>query len=138
MLFRAGNTSCAATSIAIAAASEGVELTALEVRVGSRSDARGLVGMSHANGTPIYAGLFDVELDVVVAANGSTPAALIHLLKVAWDNRLLATKLTRHLAARSAESTVCRLPNGDVRRPSHRKTGSIPMVPMHVMRMPRR
>ena len=81
MLFRAGNTSCATTSIAIAAASEGVELTALEVRVGSRSDARGLVGMSHANGTPIYAGLFDVELDVVVAANGSTPASLISLVE---------------------------------------------------------
>ena len=80
-LFRAGFASCAATSIAIAAASAGVELTALEVRAGSKSDARGLLGMSDANGTPVYAGLFDVELFVVIAANQASPDALISLVE---------------------------------------------------------
>ena len=40
-LFRAGLASCAATSIAMAAAAQQIELTSLEVRATSRSDARG-------------------------------------------------------------------------------------------------
>jgi uncharacterized OsmC-like protein len=80
-LFRAGIASCAATSITLAAACEGIELTALEVDVGSRSDARGLLGMSEPSGEPVYAGPFDVEMRVTVAANGSTPAALKTLVE---------------------------------------------------------
>jgi uncharacterized OsmC-like protein len=80
-LFRAGIASCAATSITLAAACEGIELTALEVDVGSRSDARGLLGMSEPNGEPVYAGPFDVELRVTVAANGATPLALKTLVE---------------------------------------------------------
>lgn len=79
-LFRAGLASCAATSITLAAASEGVALTALEVQVGSRSDARGLLGMSEPNGEPVHAGPFDVELHVTIAANESTPMALRNLV----------------------------------------------------------
>jgi uncharacterized OsmC-like protein len=75
-LLRAGFASCAATSITLAAASEGVKLTALEVHVGSRSDARGLLGMSEPNGEPVYAGMFDVEMRVTIAADGSSPLAL--------------------------------------------------------------
>lgn len=80
-LFRAGIASCAATSITLAAACEGIELTALEVDVGSRSDARGLLGMSEPNGEPVHAGPFDVELHVTVAANGATPSALKTLVE---------------------------------------------------------
>lgn len=80
-LFRAGMASCAATSITLAAASEGLELTALEVDVGSRSDARGLLGMSEPDGAPVHAGPFDVELRVTIAANGSTPLALKTLVE---------------------------------------------------------
>ncbi len=80
-LFRAGIASCAATSIALAAANEGIELTALEVHVESRSDARGLLGMSEPNGEPVYAGPFDVQLHVTIAANGSTPMALKSLVQ---------------------------------------------------------
>lgn len=79
-LFRAGVASCAATSITLAAASEGFKLTALEVHVGSRSDARGLLGMSEPNGEPVYAGMFDVELRVNIAADGSNPMALESLV----------------------------------------------------------
>lgn len=80
-LFRAGIASCAATSITLAAANEGIELTALEVYVGSRSDVRGLLGMSEPNGEPVYAGPFDVELRVTIAANGSSPEALKTLVE---------------------------------------------------------
>lgn len=79
-LFRAGIASCAATSITLAAASAGIELTALEVHVGSRSDARGLLGMSEPDGEPVFAGPFDVELRVTLAAAASTPEDLERLV----------------------------------------------------------
>ena len=80
-LFRAGIASCAATSITIAAASEGIDLTVLQVRAESRSDVRGLLGMSEPNGAPVYAGLFDIELHVAIAANGTTPESLSSLVE---------------------------------------------------------
>lgn len=95
-LFRASVASCAATSITLAAASEGIELTALEVRAGSRSDARGLLGMSEPNGEPVYAGPFDVELHVCIAANGSSNAAL----------RALVERCLRHSPIPSAVMTA--------------------------------
>lgn len=79
-LFRAGIASCAATSISLGAAVEGVELTSLEVVVESRSDARGLLGMSSMDGSPVYAGLFDVDLKVSIAAKGSSRAELESLV----------------------------------------------------------
>ena len=80
-LFRAGIASCAATSITIAAASEGIDLTVLQVRAESRSDVRGLLGMSEPNGAPVYAGLFDIELHIAIAANGATPESLSSLVE---------------------------------------------------------
>ena len=67
-LFRAGLASCAATSIAMTAAADGIALSLLEVRASSRSDMRGLLGMTDANGTPVYAGPCDVQLHVRIAA----------------------------------------------------------------------
>jgi uncharacterized OsmC-like protein len=102
-LFRAGIASCAVTSITLAAASEGVELTALEVDVGSRSDARGLLGMSEPHGEPVYAGPFDVELRVTVAANGVTPLVLRALVERCLSHSpvpsslITATPFTLHI-----------------------------------------
>ena len=93
-LFRAGIASCAATSITLAAASEGLELTALEVDVGSRSDARGLLGMSGPDGAPVYAGPFDVVLRVTVAANGATPLALKTLVERCLGHSPVPSALT--------------------------------------------
>jgi len=75
-LFRAGLASCAATSIVMAAAAQRIELTALEVRATSRSDTRGLLGMSDANGERIRAAPTDVGLHVRIAARGVEPARL--------------------------------------------------------------
>lgn len=106
-LFRAGMASCAVTSITLAAASEGIELTALEVDVGSRSDARGLLGMSEPSGEPVYAGPFDVELRVTVAANGTTPIALKALVESCLRHSpvpsalITATPFTLHINAAS-------------------------------------
>lgn len=75
-LFRAGLAACAATSITLAAATKGVALDALKVHVGSRSDARGLLGMLEPTGEPVFAGPFDVELRVQIAASNTTPEDL--------------------------------------------------------------
>jgi uncharacterized OsmC-like protein len=75
-LFRAGLASCAATSIVMAAAVKGIALSALEVRATSRSDTRGLLGMTEFDGTPVSAGPIDLRIHVRIAADGVDPAAL--------------------------------------------------------------
>ena len=80
-LFRAGLASCAATSIAMAAAAAGIELASLEVRASSRSDTRGLLGMADGEGRPVYAGPHDVELSVRISAPGVAPERLRSLVE---------------------------------------------------------
>jgi uncharacterized OsmC-like protein len=75
-LFRAGLASCLATCIAMDAADEGIELAALEVFVGSRSDLRGLFGMPDAMGEPVDAGPSEVQLKVRISAPGVPPERL--------------------------------------------------------------
>jgi uncharacterized OsmC-like protein len=67
-LFRAGLASCATTSITLAAAEQGIELGALEVRVSSRSDTRGQFGMLDERGEPVCAGPSEVTMSVRIAA----------------------------------------------------------------------
>ncbi len=80
-LFRAGLASCAATSITMAAAAQGIELTLLEVKASSRSDTRGLLGMVGADGQPVFAGPGDVSLAVRIAATGVAPERLRELVQ---------------------------------------------------------
>ena len=75
-LFRAGVASCAATTIAMQAALEGIELTDLEVTVASRSDTRGLLGMCDSDGRMVGAGPSDLRLRVRIAAEGVAPERL--------------------------------------------------------------
>jgi uncharacterized OsmC-like protein len=80
-LFRAGLASCAATCIVMAAAAEGIELTSLEVKATSRSDARGMLGIEGADGEPIFPGPRDVALHVRVAAPGVAEDRLRQLIE---------------------------------------------------------
>lgn len=82
-LLRAGLASCAATRIAMAAAAEGIELTALEVQAKSRSDTRGLLGMADAEGAPVYAGPREVQLHVRICAREVAPERLRALVEQA-------------------------------------------------------
>jgi uncharacterized OsmC-like protein len=82
-LLRAGLASCGATSIAMVAAEQNIELRALELHASSRSDARGLLGVEAANGAPISAGPQDVELRVRISANGASPERLRTLVETA-------------------------------------------------------
>jgi uncharacterized OsmC-like protein len=80
-LFRAGVASCAATSIAMAAAREGIALTALEVKVGSRTDARGMFGMTGADGVRVSAAPGDLQLRVRIGASDASEARLRELVE---------------------------------------------------------
>jgi len=80
-LFRAGLASCATTSIALTAAAQGIELGALEVRVSSRSDTRGLLGMTDERGEPVCAGPSDLAMSVRIAARGVAPERLRALVE---------------------------------------------------------
>ncbi|MCY1287055.1 OsmC-like protein [compost metagenome] len=80
-LVRAGLAACAVTRIAMSAASQGIELSVLEVRAGSRSDLRGLLGMPDASGAPVSAGPLEVQLLVRIAAPGVEAARLRALVE---------------------------------------------------------
>ena len=75
-LLRAGVASCTATRIAMAAATEGIELQTLEVQTTSRSDARGLLGLADADGEPVNARPLDMQLHVRIRAHGVAPDRL--------------------------------------------------------------
>lgn len=80
-LLRAALASCAVTRIAMAAAVEGITLTALEARAHSRSDLRGLLGMADADGTMVTAGPGEVRLVVQIGAAGVAPERLQALVQ---------------------------------------------------------
>lgn len=80
-LFRAGFAACAATSIAFKAATQGVDLTTLEVRAASRSDVRGILGMVDAEGVPVTAGPLDIQLTVRIGANSVAAEKLRSLVE---------------------------------------------------------
>jgi uncharacterized OsmC-like protein len=69
-MFRAGIASCAATTLAMAAAVEGIELERLEVDIRSRSDARGLFGMADEHGARVLPHAREIALCVRIAARG--------------------------------------------------------------------
>ena len=80
-LFRAGVAACAATSIAMLAASEGIALEALEARVDSKTDSRGMLGMTGADGQRVSAAPCDVQLHIRIAAQGVAPERLRALVE---------------------------------------------------------
>ena len=80
-LFRAGIAACATTSIALQAASQGISLSRLEVKVSSRSDLRGVFGMTDGQGELVPAGPLDVDLFVRIAADDVAPDRLRALVE---------------------------------------------------------
>ena len=80
-LFRAGVASCAATSIAMAAARQGIVLDLLEARVDSKTDSRGMLGMADADGTPVSATPCHVQLHIRIGAHGVAPERLHALVE---------------------------------------------------------
>jgi len=75
-LFRAGLASCLTTCIAMDAATEGIGLATLEVKVTSRSDLRGLLGMLDGTGVPVGAGPREIQIHVLISAAGVSAESL--------------------------------------------------------------
>lgn len=97
-LFRAGVSTCANASILMAAAARGITLQALEVKVTSRSDARGLLGMADAGGAPVYAGPGDMQLHVTLRAAGVAQAELRALVDAALSQSPIPSAVTHATA----------------------------------------
>ena len=97
-LFRAGVATCASASILMAAAARGIPLTALDVKVTSRSDVRGLLGMADAGGEPFYAGPGDMQLHVSLRAPGVDEAALRALVESAVRQSPIPSAVTHATA----------------------------------------
>ena len=80
-LYRAGLASCATTSIALLAATEGVALTTLRVEAASQSDARGLVALEGADGRVASPAPVDQRLVIAIGAHDATPEQLRSLVE---------------------------------------------------------
>ena len=80
-LMRAGLASCVVTRVAMAAATEGIELDLLEIVASSRSNACGLFDLPDATGAPVGAGPLGIELMVRIAAAGVAPERLRALVE---------------------------------------------------------
>lgn len=95
-LFRSGIAACAATVIGMVAASEGIALDPLEVIVGSRSDARGVLGMREADGTAVPAGALSLQVEVRIRAGGVDEARLRRLVDDSLKRSPMMDTLLRH------------------------------------------
>jgi len=81
-LVRAGVANCMATCIALAAVRAEIELDRLEVDVASRSDARGVLGITDG-GAPVFPGSRDFEMTVRIASQGASAEQLRTLVDAA-------------------------------------------------------
>lgn len=80
---RAGLAACVATLIVLHAATQGIELESLEIRVGARSDLRGLLDMADEQGIAVSAGPLEVRLEVKIRAPGVSHERLRALVEQA-------------------------------------------------------
>ena len=75
-LLRAALASCLATRIAMEAAARGIVISRLEVTAATRSDARGILGMTDSAGERVPPGPREVQLQVRIAAANAAAATL--------------------------------------------------------------
>lgn len=93
--FRTGLASCAVTSIAMLAAVRGVELSRLEARVESRSDACGMFGLPNAQGRPAEPGPIEMRLGIAIDSPGADAAALRALVDTALERSPIPSLVRR-------------------------------------------
>ncbi len=107
-MVRAGLAACTTTLIAMVAAEEGVKLETLEVRADSRSDTRGALGMTEADGSAVYPGPHDgLTMHVWISAPGVSSERLQALVEKA--NR----RAPMSAALRDAQVLDLRITTGD-------------------------
>src|SRR5688572_33511965 len=76
--YRAGMAACVASTIAMEASREGIELSALEVEVDSESDDRGILGMDES----VPAGPLSTRVQVRATAEGVDGGRLKDVLEM--------------------------------------------------------
>jgi len=91
-LFRAGLASCAATTIAMSAAAKGIEIAELEVKASSRSDTRGILGMTDADGAMVFAGRARSRCTFASARRTPRPRCCARWCTTASDARRYPTR----------------------------------------------
>jgi uncharacterized OsmC-like protein len=96
-LLRAGLASCLTTRIAMAAAAQGIDLEAIDVAASSRSDARGLLGITGGAGEPIDPGPLEVTLHVRISAPGISPDRLRALVEYSQAHSPVSAALSKSI-----------------------------------------
>jgi uncharacterized OsmC-like protein len=92
-LMRAGLAACAASSIVLSAAAEGIELESLELTAGDRSEVSGLLGMTDEGGARVPAEFRDVRLLVRISAPGVPRERLQALIERANERSPVSSAL---------------------------------------------
>jgi uncharacterized OsmC-like protein len=92
-MMRAALANCEAVMIALRAAQLGITLTTLEVRVGSTSDDRGLLGMDDA----IPAGPLNIKINIRIGAEGGSSEKLREIVVWAEKHSPVGESLTRSM-----------------------------------------
>ena len=90
-LFRAALASCVATTVAMRAAEEGVELSRLQVEVDSESDDRGILGMDAS----VPAGPLSARIRIAIAADNGSPDVLRRIAQEGKDRCPVCDALSR-------------------------------------------
>ena len=106
--FRAGIAACTTTAIAMVAAQQGVALDRLDVEIGSRTDTRGLLGMSGADGVRIAAAPASMQVDIALHAPGVDAARLEALV----DEALRRSPMQGALAGQPLIRVIVSVGNG--------------------------
>ena len=99
---RAALASCEAVMIALRAAQLGVELSTLEVRVGSTSDDRGMMGMDDA----VPAGPLNMQINIRIGADGASAETLHEIVAWALKHSPVGEPLTRVMPVECAVEIV--------------------------------
>lgn len=99
-LLRAALAACVATRVLLEAALQDIELATLDVQAGSRSDARGLLGLPDDQGQPVPAGPAALWLQVRIGAPGVAPDRLHALVRQAARSSPVARALDAQLPLR--------------------------------------
>ena len=94
---RAGIASCTATVIAMRAAELAVPLRRLEVRVESRSNDCGMIGMDDR----VHAGPLDAAMYVVISSDGASRETLTEIVDWGIAHSPMADALTRAVSLRT-------------------------------------
>jgi uncharacterized OsmC-like protein len=101
-MMRAALANCKAVMIALRAAQLGVELTALEVRVGSTSDDRGMLGMDDS----VPAGPLRMKISIRIGAEGASAEMLREIVEWAAKHSPVGEPLTRVMPTEYAVEVV--------------------------------